>query len=208
MKPPTSALKPLVFAACAVPALWLAYDAFTGGLGANPVESITHRTGDWALRLLLVTLAVTPLRKLTGLNAVMRVRRMLGLYAFFYVCLHLLTYVVLDAFFSLAYIWDDVAKRLYITAGFTAFCLLLPLAVTSTNAMIRRLGARRWQRLHRLVYLAALAAILHFIWLVKADLREPLLYLAVFALLMLARVPTVSRRLGRLGRLRTAAATR
>lgn len=190
--------KPLVFVACAVPVLLLTYRAFTNALGPNPVEAITHDTGQWALRLLLVTLAVTPLRKLTGVNALVRVRRMLGLYAYFYACLHLLTYAWLDASFDVAYIWDDIAKRLYITVGFTAFCLLTPLAATSTNAMIRRLGARRWQRLHRLGYAAALAAIVHFLWLVKADLREPLLYLGVFAVLMLARVPPVSRRLARL----------
>jgi sulfoxide reductase heme-binding subunit YedZ len=193
----------VVFVLCALPAAWLGYAAYAGGLGPNPVETITFTTGDWALRLLLVTLAVTPLRKLTGIAAVMRLRRMLGLYAFFYVCLHVLTYVWLDAFFSLAYIWDDIAKRLYITAGFTGFCLLVPLAFTSTNAMIHRLGARRWQRLHRLVYPAAIAGVLHFLWLVKADLREPLVYAAVLALLLVARVPTVSRRLGR----RRAAAT-
>lgn len=190
--------RPLVFAACAIPVLLLAYRAFAGSLGPNPVEAITQYTGQWALRLLLITLAITPLRKLSGVNALVRVRRMLGLYAYFYACLHLLTYVWLDAFFSLAYIWDDIAKRLYITVGFTAFCLLTPLAATSTNAMIRRLGARRWQQLHRLGYAAALAAILHFLWLVKADLREPLLYLGIFAVLMLARVPPVSRRLARL----------
>jgi len=182
-----------------VPALTLVWGGFVSGdLGPNPVETITHSTGDWALRLLLTTLAVTPLRKISGNSAVMRFRRMLGLYTFFYVCLHLLTYVWLDAFFSLDYIWDDIAKRLYITAGFTGFCLLLPLALTSTNAMIRRLGARRWQRLHRLAYAAALAGTLHFLWLVKADIREPLVYLAVFAILMLARTPLVSRRLSRL----------
>jgi sulfoxide reductase heme-binding subunit YedZ len=197
--------KPLLFVVCAVPFLRLAYHAFTDALGANPVEAITLETGQWALRMLLVTLAITPLRKLSGANALVRVRRMLGLFAYFYACLHLLTYVWLDAFFSLAYIWDDIAKRLYITVGFTAFCLLTPLAATSTNAMIRRLGARRWQRLHRLAYLAAFAAILHFLWLVKADLREPLLYLAIFAVLMFARIPPVSRRLARL---RPAAAAR
>lgn len=191
-------IKPLAFTLCAVPFALLTYRAFTGALGANPVEAITRDTGEWALRMLLVTLAVSPLRKLTGANALVRVRRMLGLYAYFYACLHLLTYVWLDAFFSLAYIWDDIAKRLYITVGFTAFCLLTPMALTSTNAMIRRLGARRWQRLHRLGYAAAFAAILHFLWLVKADLREPLLYLAIFAVLMLARIPPVSRRLARL----------
>lgn len=193
------AAKPVVFVLCAAPALALVWGGFIGNdLGPNPVETITHSTGEWALRLLLATLAVTPLRKISGNGAVMRLRRMLGLYTFFYVCLHLLTYVWLDAFFSLAYIWDDIAKRLYITAGFTGFCLLLPLALTSTNAMIRRLGARRWQRLHRLVYAAALAATLHFLWLVKADIREPLVYLAVFAILMLARAPPISRRLSRL----------
>ena len=195
------AAKPLVFTLCALPALSLLYRGFVSGdLGANPVETITHFTGEWGLRLLLATLALTPLRKLTGIASVMRMRRMLGLFAFFYVCLHLLTYVWLDAFFSLAYIWDDIAKRLYITAGFTGFCLLLPLALTSTNAMIRRLGARRWQRLHRMVYLAALAGVLHFLWLVKADTREPLIYLAVFVLLMLARVPAISRRISRRAR--------
>ena len=193
------AAKPVVFVLCAVPALALAWGGFVSGdLGPNPVETITHSTGEWALRLLLATLAVTPLRKISGNGTVMRFRRMLGLYTFFYVCLHLLTYVWLDAFFSLDYIWDDIAKRLYITAGFTGFCLLLPLALTSTNAMIRRLGARRWQRLHRLAYAAALAGTLHFLWLVKADIREPLVYLAVFSILMLARTPLVSRRLSRL----------
>lgn len=190
--------KPTVFLFCAMPAVWLVVAAFTGGLGANPVETITHFTGEWGLRLLLVTLAVTPLRKITGLNTLVRLRRMLGLYAFFYVCLHLLTYVWLDAFFSLTYIWDDIAKRLYITAGFTAFCMLVPLALTSTNGMIRRLGARRWQRLHRLVYVAGLAGVLHFLWLVKSDYREPLVYVALFSVLMVLRIPAISRRLPRL----------
>jgi sulfoxide reductase heme-binding subunit YedZ len=188
----------VVFVLCALPAGWLVHAGVAGGLGPNPVETITFTTGDWALRLLLVTLAVTPARQLTGIAAVMQLRRMLGLYAFFYAGLHVLTYVWLDAFFSLAYIWDDIAKRLYITAGFTGFCLLVPLAVTSTNAMVRRLGARRWQRLHRLVYPAAIAGVLHFLWLVKADLREPLAYAAVLALLLVARIPRVSRRLRRL----------
>jgi sulfoxide reductase heme-binding subunit YedZ len=192
------ASKPVVFVLCALPALSLVYRGFAADLGPNPVETITFTTGEWALRLLLITLSVTPLRKLTGASWVMRLRRMLGLYAFFYVCLHLLTYVWLDAFFSLSYIWDDIAKRLYITAGFTGFCLLLPLAITSTNAMIRRLGARRWQRLHRLAYVAAMAGVLHFLWLVKADLREPLIYLCFYMALMIARLPSVSRRLPRL----------
>lgn len=188
-------LKPIVFVLCAIPALNLIHAGFNGALGANPVETITRATGDWTLRMLLLTLAITPLRKLTGLNTLMRVRRMLGLFTFFYVSTHLLTYVWLDAFFSLAYIWDDIAKRLYITAGFSGFCMLLPLALTSTNAMIRRLGAKRWQRLHQLVYPAALAGVLHYWWLVKADVREPMLYAAILAILMLARVPAISRRL-------------
>jgi sulfoxide reductase heme-binding subunit YedZ len=198
MKAFSRSLKPLVFVLCALPALSLVHAAFNNGLGANPVETITHATGEWALRFLLIALAVTPLRKLTGLSTIMRVRRMLGLYAFFYVCAHLLTYVWLDAYFSLAYIWGDLAKRLYITAGFAGFCLMLPLAITSTNKMIRRLGAKRWQRLHQLVYVAALAGVLHFWWLVKADVREPLFYAAFFGLLMLLRVPPVASRLSRL----------
>lgn len=197
MKAVSRFLKPLLFVLCALPALSLVYAAFNNGLGANPVETITHATGEWALRLLLATLAVTPLRKLTGLSTIMRVRRMIGLYAFFYVCVHLLTYVWLDAYFSLHYIWGDLAKRLYITAGFVGFCLMLPLAITSTNKMIRRLGAKRWQRLHQLVHAAALAGVLHFWWLVKADVREPLFYAAFFALLMLLRIRPVATRLSR-----------
>ena len=188
-------LKPIVFVLCAIPALNLIYAGSHGALGANPVETITHASGEWALRMLLLTLAITPLRKLTGLNTIMRVRRMLGLFAFFYASAHLLVYVWLDAFFDLAYMWDDIAKRLYITVGFTGFCLLLPLALTSTNAMIRRLGAKRWQRLHQLVYPAALAGVLHFYWLVKADVREPFVYALVLAILMLARAPPIASRL-------------
>ncbi|MFT5173981.1 MAG: sulfoxide reductase heme-binding subunit YedZ [Gammaproteobacteria bacterium] len=188
-------LKPIVFVLCTIPALNLIYAGFHGGLGPNPVETITHATGEWALRMLLVTLAITPLRKLTALNTIMRMRRMFGLFVFFYVSAHLLTYAWLDAFFDPAYIWDDIAKRLYITVGFAGFCLLLPLALTSTNAMIRRLGAKRWQRLHRLVYAAALAGVLHFWWLVKADVREPFIYAAILAILMLARAPPIASRL-------------
>jgi sulfoxide reductase heme-binding subunit YedZ len=198
MKAASRYLKPLVFVLCALPAINLVYAAFNNGLGANPVETITHVTGEWGLRFLLVTLAVTPLRKLTGLSTIMRVRRMIGLYAFFYVCVHLLTYVWLDAYFSLSYIWGDLAKRLYIAAGFAGFCMMLPLAITSTNKMIRRLGTKRWQRLHQLVYVAALAGLLHFWWLVKADVREPLFYAAFFALLMLFRIRPIATRLSRL----------
>jgi sulfoxide reductase heme-binding subunit YedZ len=193
-------LKPVLFALCAIPALWLVYAAFNHGLGANPVETITHFTGEWALRLLLATLSITPLRKLTGWNTVIRLRRMLGLFTFFYASMHCLTYIWLDAFFSLSYIWMDIAKRLYITAGFTGLCLMLPLAITSSNAMIRRLGAKRWQQLHRLAYLAGVAGVLHFWWLVKADVREPMFYAAFFIMLMVFRIPLISKRLGRLRR--------
>lgn len=189
-------LKPALFLAALIPFALLLADAFGGRLGANPVETITHRTGDWTLRMLLVTLAVTPMRRLTGWNALARLRRMLGLYAFFYACLHFLTYIWLDQFFDLGAVVEDVVKRPYITVGFTTFLLLLPLAATSTNAMARRLGGRRWRRLHRLAYVTAAGGILHFLWLVKADLREPAIYLAVFAILMTARIPPVARQLG------------
>lgn len=189
------ALKPAIFLVALIPFALLLADAFGGRLGANPVEAITHRTGDWTLRMLLITLAVTPLRRLTGWNRLARVRRMLGLFAFFYACLHLLTYIWLDQFFDLGAVVEDVVKRPYITVGFTSFLLLLPLAATSTDRMARRLGGRRWRRLHRLAYVTAAGGILHFLWLVKADLREPAIYLAVFAVLMAARIPTVARQL-------------
>ncbi len=180
-------VKPLVFLACLLPFGWLAWDVAAGNLSANPIEDITHRTGDWTLRLLLVTLAVTPLRRLSGLTALLKLRRMLGLFAFFYACLHFTTYIWLDQQFTVTAIIEDVAERPYITVGFTAFVLLIPLAATSTNAMMRRLG-RRWRRLHQLVYAIAVLGVLHYLWLVKADLREPLIYAAVLALLLGYRV--------------------
>ena len=180
-------VKPFVFLACLIPALLLVRDAFTGGLGVNPIEDITHRTGDWALRLLLVTLAVTPLRRLAGWHGLIRFRRMLGLFAFFYATLHFSTYLVFDHFFNLLLIIDDVAERKYVTAGFVGFVLLIPLAVTSTQGWIRRLG-RRWTTLHRLVYASAIAGVVHFLWLVKIDIGEPLIYAAVLAVLLGARV--------------------
>ena len=178
-----------LFAAALVPFAALAFNAFTGGLGANPVEAITHTTGEWTLRLLLATLAVTPLRHLTGWMWLTRLRRMVGLFAFFYLMLHFATYAVLDASLDLAYIVEDVAARLYITAGFAAFVMLVPLAATSTNAMVRRLGPVRWRRLHRLVYAAALGGVLHFLWLVRADLLEPLIHAGILAALLAARLP-------------------
>ena len=180
-----------VFAAALVPLAALVFNGFTGGLGANPVEYVTHTTGEWTLRLLLATLAITPLRHLTGRAWLIRLRRMVGLFAFFYLVLHFSTYVVLDAALDPAYIVEDVADRLYITVGFAAFVMLVPLAATSTNAMVRRLGPLRWRRLHRLVYAAGICGVLHYLWLVKADLREPLVYAGILAALLTARLPGV-----------------
>jgi sulfoxide reductase heme-binding subunit YedZ len=177
-------VKAAVFAACTLPLVRLAYLGATDGLTANPIEFITRSTGTWTLVLLLVTLAVTPLRRFTGLNWLLRLRRMLGLYAFFYGCLHLLTYLWLDQFFDPVAIVRDVVKRPFITMGFTAFVLMVPLAITSSHAMVRRLGGRRWQRLHRLVYAVATAGVVHYWWLVKRDITQPALYaMALVALL-------------------------
>ncbi len=187
-------VKGLVWVLCLLPLGLLVWDAFTDGLGAEPIEAITHRTGFWGLTLLLVTLAVTPVRRLTGWNRIVQLRRLLGLFAFFYVALHFLTYVVLDQFFALEFIVEDVLERPYITVGFAAFLLLIPLAVTSTKGMIRRLGGRRWQRLHRLVYLSAILAVLHFLWLVKADLQRPLIFAALLAVLLALRLPLHPKR--------------
>jgi len=176
-------LKPLVFLLCLIPFGQLAYNAYTGDLGVNPIETITRFTGSWALIFLLGSLAVTPLRRLTRWNELIKFRRMLGLFAFSYALAHFSTYLVLDLFFDWAAIGKDILKRPYITAGFTAFVLMIPLAITSTAAMIRRLG-KRWQQLHRLVYLAAIGGVIHFYWLVKADIRRPAQYGAVLALLL------------------------
>ena len=185
---PFTWIKVLVFAASLIPAARLVVGLFTGGLGANPVEHITHTTGTFALVFLMITLAVTPLRRITGYGSLIRLRRMLGLFAFFYTCVHLSTFVVLDHFFDPAAILQDVVKRPYITAGSVGFLLMVPLAATSTAGMIRRLGGRRWQQLHRLVYFSAIAGIVHFLWLVKADLREPLIYASVLAVLLGYRI--------------------
>ncbi|HVH25974.1 MAG TPA: protein-methionine-sulfoxide reductase heme-binding subunit MsrQ [Vicinamibacterales bacterium] len=222
-------LKPAVFAAALVPAAtisyltWAAYNgeqsawpALTGNLSANPLSDITNRTGLWTLRFLCLTLAVTPLRRLTGWNGAIRFRRMLGLFAFFYGTLHFLTYAILDRFMSLevpdmtsaaswraltVWIADDVAMRPFITVGFTAFVLMIPLALTSTAGMIRRLGGHRWQMLHRLAYVSAVAGVLHFWWLVKLDVRRPAFYGAIIAILLAfrvfrARLHAVPRRAG------------
>jgi sulfoxide reductase heme-binding subunit YedZ len=180
-------LKAVVFVSSLIPAALLARGLYTGNLGVNPAETLQLETGIWALRFLLASLAITPLRRLFGWNRLVQYRRMLGLYAFFYATLHLATYVVLDRYFDWAGIIEDTAKRPFITLGMLAFALMLPLALTSTKGWIRRLG-RQWQTLHRLVYVAALAASLHFIWKVKVVIGEPVYYAAILALLLAVRV--------------------
>jgi sulfoxide reductase heme-binding subunit YedZ len=179
--------KSFVFALCLVPVLLLLKDWRNDALGPNPVEKITHTTGDWTIYLLLITLCVTPLRRLLNLPSLIRFRRMLGLFAFFYGCLHLTTYVWLDQSFDWPALWKDVYKRPFITAGFTGWLLMVPLALTSTAWSIRKLGGKRWQRLHRLIYLSAFAGVIHYYWLVKSDIRRPLLYGAILLVLMLYR---------------------
>jgi sulfoxide reductase heme-binding subunit YedZ len=181
-------LKIAVFALCLGPAGVLLWKAFHELLGANPVDVITRSTGKWTLTFLLITLSVTPLRKLTGSPWLVRFRRMLGLFAFFYGSLHLMTYLWLDKGFDVQAMLHDIWKRRFITAGMTAWSLMVPLALTSTAGWIRRLGGKRWQRLHRLIYLSAAAGVIHFTWLVKADLRRPLTYGAILALLLVYRV--------------------
>jgi methionine sulfoxide reductase heme-binding subunit len=180
--------KPVVFLACLAPAASLTWRGFHAELGANPIEAITHGTGDWTLRFLLITLAVSPLRKITRQYWLINFRRMLGLFAFFYGFLHLMTYVWLDKFFEVHEMLHDIAKRRFITAGMTAFALMIPLALTSTKWAIRKLGGNRWQILHRLIYASAAAGVIHYIWLVKADLKKPLEYAAVLAVLLFYRL--------------------
>jgi sulfoxide reductase heme-binding subunit YedZ len=181
-------VKVLVFIVCLAPACVLTWKGFQNDLGANPIDVITRSTGKWTLTFLLITLSVTPLRKLSGLSWLISFRRMLGLFAFFYGSLHLMTYVWLDKFFNVHEMLHDIAKRRFITAGMTAWTLMLPLALTSTAGWIRRLGGKRWQLLHRLIYLSAAAGVIHFIWLVKADLRRPLTYGAILAVLLVYRL--------------------
>lgn len=181
-------IKAAAFALCLVPFARLVWRAFAGTLGVNPIETITHSTGWWTLAFLLITLSVTPLRKLLNAPWLLRLRRMLGLFAFFYVCVHFTIWLVFDHFFDWRAVVADIVKRPYITVGFTAFVLLIPLAATSTNAMVRRLGAQQWQRLHRFVYLIAVLGVLHFLWLVKKDLREPTLFAVILGALLGARL--------------------
>lgn len=182
-----SRLKPFIFLLCLVPFAQLAYNAYIGDLGVNPIDFITRFTGSWALIFLIGTLAVTPARRLTGWNDLIKLRRMLGLFAFAYASAHFATFLVLDHFFDWQAIGKDIVKRPYVTAGFTAFVIMLPLALTSTAGMIRRLG-KRWQKLHRLIYVAAAAGVIHFYWLVKADIRRPAQYGFVLALLLIYRI--------------------
>jgi sulfoxide reductase heme-binding subunit YedZ len=205
-------VKPAVFVAALYPAGWIIWAAYTGNLSADPLVDITHRTGDWTLRFLCITLAITPLRRFTGWNSVIRFRRMLGLFAFFYGSSHFLIYVVADRFAGLvefpqgivswdtaarlaASIWDDIYQRPYITVGFSALVLMIPLAVTSTAGWIRRLGGRNWRVIHRLIYPAAILGVVHYWWLVKADIRDPAMYGAIVAVLLGIRVYWSRRRL-------------
>jgi methionine sulfoxide reductase heme-binding subunit len=180
--------KVVVFLMCLVPLVSLGWRAFHNGLTANPIEFITHATGDWTLRLLIITLAITPLRKILVVPDLIRFRRMLGLFAFFYGSLHLITYIWLDKFFDLTEMWKDVSKRPYITLGLLAFTLLIPLAITSTPDWIRRLGGRRWMILHRAIYFSAVAGVTHYYWLVKSAVIRPLMYAAIVVVLLLWRV--------------------
>src|SRR5437762_6209727 len=198
------ALKPIVFVASLGPLAWLVWAAVTGNLSANPLSDLTNETGVWTLRFVCITLAITPLRRVTGWNALIRFRRMAGLFAFFYGTLHLLTYVVVDRFAGLdfpdgivawttvrnlaASVVEDIGKRPFITIGFTAWSTMAPLALTSTAGMIRRLGGKRWNRLHKLVYATATLGVVHYWWLVKADIRRPLAYGIVVGSLLAARM--------------------
>jgi sulfoxide reductase heme-binding subunit YedZ len=192
MKPPSQslvrALKVATFLVCLGPLTTLVWKAFHDQLGANPVDVITRSTGKWTLTFLLITLSVTPLRKLTASPWLVRFRRMLGLFAFFYGTLHLTTYLWLDKFFDVPAMLHDIAKRRFITAGMTAWTLMLPLALTSTAGWIRRLGGKRWQKLHRLIYVSAAAGVVHFVWLVKADLRRPLTFGIILVVLLAYRL--------------------
>jgi sulfoxide reductase heme-binding subunit YedZ len=177
-------VKVALFLVALIPLARLIIGGLTDALGANPIEKITRSTGYWTLVLIMVTLAVTPLRKLTGWHWLTRTRRMLGLFAFFYACLHFLTYLVLDQFFDWDSILKDIIKRPYITVGFPTFLLLIPLAVTSNNALIKKLGGKRWKGLHRLIYVIGVGGVVHYWWLVKKDLTNPITFAAILAVLL------------------------
>jgi sulfoxide reductase heme-binding subunit YedZ len=185
-------LKPLVFVACLIPAAliaWNLYRVVTGAsgltdLGANPIQEVEILTGLWTLRFLAITLAVTPVREISGLGALAKYRRMFGLFTFFYACIHVSMWVGVDWFFDWRAMWDEIRKHKYILVGMATFLTLVPLALTSTNAMVRRLGGKRWAKLHRLVYVAAIGGTVHYLWAVKKDTFYPLAYLATFLLLL------------------------
>jgi sulfoxide reductase heme-binding subunit YedZ len=183
-----SYIKKLLFIVCLIPAIWLTIAVFTNQLGANPIEAVTRETGLWALRFLWLTLLITPLRWLTGWNNLVRYRRLLGLYVFFYAVLHMLLYLGLDQFFDINEIIKDIIKRPFITIGFFSFLALIPLVITSNNAMVKRMGGRRWKLLHRLTYFIAIASSIHFYMLVKLDKQEPLIYMALLIILLTPRV--------------------
>lgn len=183
-----SKLKKLLFAVCLIPAIWLTFALFTDQLGANPIEAVTRQTGLWALRFLWITLLITPLRWLTGWNELVKFRRLLGLYVFFYASSHMLLYLGLDQFFDISEIIKDIIKRPFITIGFFSFMALIPLAITSNNAMVKRMGGRRWKQLHRLTYVIAIASSVHFYMLVKLDKVEPLIYMGLLIILLTPRL--------------------
>lgn len=203
-------LKSALFAAGLGPLGFLVWLGFSGNLGADPVEFVRRSTGTWTLDFLIITLAVTPLRKLTGWHWLVRLRRMFGLYAFFYALIHVVTYLWLDQLFDAAEIWRDIVKRPMIAAGFLSFVLMIPLAITSTDRMVRRLGGKRWQLLHRAVYVIAIAGVIHFWWLVKVDFTRPLIYSAIIGGLLAARIVSGFRKRGRdaSGRVQAATAAR
>jgi methionine sulfoxide reductase heme-binding subunit len=183
-----------LFLACTIPAALLFWAIGTGDLGANPLETVRDTTGIWTLRLLLVTLAVTPLRRLSGWHGIIRARRMLGLFAFFYAALHFVSYVWLDQFFAIDGMIDDLTKRPFIMAGYMSFAVLIPLAVTSTKKWIGRLGGKRWQLLHRLIYVSAIAGVVHYFWRVKLDVQRPIIYGVLLGALLLTRLQPLRRR--------------
>ena len=177
-------LKIVVFSICLSPIILLAYQILSASISGDPVETMTEVTGEWGLRFLLLTLAITPARKIFKFPDLIKFRRMLGLFAFFYAFCHLSVYVVFDQFFDWIAIWNDTLEKKFVFAGMLALILMIPLAITSTNGWVKRLGGKRWQKLHKLVYIIAIAAVTHFIWLVKADLSEPLIYALILSLLL------------------------
>lgn len=183
----TFVIKPSLFLLCLTPLLGLIWGAYNDTLGANPVEAMTRETGEWTLRFLLITLAFTPARRILGWSWLIKLRRMLGLYVFFYALIHFLTYIWFDQYFDFNEIFKDIAKRPFITIGFSAFILLIPLALTSTNKMMRRLK-KNWVKLHKLIYVIAVLAVLHFAWLVKADFLQPVIYSLILLMLLIYRV--------------------